>query len=562
MGMAKFPSRRGVLKGAAAVLLARAATAAPESNTLNPASIPTSAWLFTESAVRSLTRNGNHWQAGDIDLITEGTGHGLSLVLHTPTENPVRLHLRWSMPVSTGFRFLGDAWERSYGDLDFRAMEPERILPWYVIATDGRSTHAFGVKTGAAALCFWQIDPEGISLWCDLRNGGRAVELGSRQITIAEIVSQAYSDQKPFKAAERFCGLMSPNRRLPKLPIYGGNNWYYAYGNSSASDILADSERIASVSDSTSNRPWMVIDDGWSVNATAGPWRAGNSKFPDMPKLASDMLKTGVRPGLWTRPLFTKEEVPEACRLASPNAQLEYKNRQEFTLDPTDAQAAAIMQEDLRTVISWGYQLVKHDFSTYDLLGRWGFQMNAQITDSNWSFRDRTRTNAEIVRDFYTLLRSAAGETPLLGCNTIGHLSAGLFEAQRIGDDTSGRDWSRTRKMGVNTLAFRMPQHNKFFAVDADCVGLTKQIDWKFNRQWLDLLAGSGTPLFVSIAPDALRAEQRKALKEAFAIASQVQAVAEPLDWVSNSEPQQWLVRGKRVSYDWFGGGGGWPFGG
>ena len=130
--------------------------------------------------------------------------------------------------------------------------------------------------------------------------------------------------------------------------------------------------------------------------------------------------------------------------------------------------------------------------------------MDAEITDDGWAFADQTRTTAEIIHAFYVALREAAGTAMLLGCNTIGHLTAGLFELQRIGDDTSGRDWNRTRKMGVNTLAFRIPQHGAFFAIDADCVGVTNAVPWRFNRQWLDLLARSGTPLFVSVAPDAL----------------------------------------------------------
>ena len=45
--------------------------------------------------------------------------------------------------------------------------------------------------------------------------------------------------------------------------------------------------------------------------------------------------------------------------------------------------------------------------------------------------------------------------------------------------------------MGVNTLAFRMPQHSTFYSHDADCLGLTKDVPWALNEQWLRLLAGS-----------------------------------------------------------------------
>ena len=55
--------------------------------------------------------------------------------------------------------------------------------------------------------------------------------------------------------------------------------------------------------------------------------------------------------------------------------------------------------------------------------------------------------------------------------------------------------------MGVNTLAFRLPQHNRFFTVDADCVPCTPQTPWELNQRFLDLVARSGTALFLSIDP-------------------------------------------------------------
>src|SRR5205085_896966 len=75
---------------------------------------------------------------------------------------------------------LGDAWERGYGDLEWRGWAPDRVMPWYVATTDGSGTHAYGVRTGAAALCLWQVDPEGVSLWADVRSGGVGVRLGGR----------------------------------------------------------------------------------------------------------------------------------------------------------------------------------------------------------------------------------------------------------------------------------------------------------------------------------------------------------------------------------------------
>ena len=89
------------------------------------------------------------------------------------------------------------------------------------------------------------------------------------------------------------------------------------------------------------------------------------------------------------------------------------------------------------------------------------------------------------------------------------HLSAGIFELNRIGDDTSGKEWARTRKMGVNTMGFRMVQHKTFYEADGDCVGLTTDVPWEKNKQWMQLLAKSSAPLFISAQPDAVGRTKR-----------------------------------------------------
>ena len=173
------------------------------------------------------------------------------------------------------------------------------------------------------------------------------------------------------------------------------------------------------------------------------------------------------------------------------------------------------------------------------------------MTYGNWSFNDRSVTNAEVVLRLYTHLRKAAGKIMLIGCNTVSHLSAGLFEIQRTGDDTSGREWSRTLKMGVNTIAFRMPQHNNFYVSDPDCVGLTKDVAWRLNKQWMELIANSGTALFISAQPEALGTEQRATIKQCFQIAATNTITGEPLDWMTNITPSKWKLRGAYREFDW-----------
>ena len=435
---------------------------------------------------------------------------------------PTRVVLRWQVHVPQQQLFLGDHWERGYGDMGWLSMVPERVMPWYFLASDGETTQGYGVKTGARAFCFWQIDPQGVTLWLDVRNGGSGVHLGERTLEAATIIiDKGNEGASPFQAARSFCQKLC-ERHIPLAqPVYGGNNWYYAYGNSSQREILEDTRLIADLAPQGDNRPFMVIDDGWQLcnfaSCNGGPWHEGNSLFPDMPGLAHKMEELGAHPGIWLRPLLTMLHVPKDWMLTVGN------NTQNngVVLDASIPEVLQHIHDDVRRIRDWGYQLIKHDFSTYDMLDKWGFQMGAQPTNDGWHFADTSRTTAEIILDLYQTIAQAAGDAVVIGCNTIGHLGAGLFAMQRTGNDTSGTEWESTRKYGVNTLAFRMPQHETFFAADADCVGLTQQIPWELNRQWLDLLARSGTPLFVSASPDAVGPEQRKALRAAFEIAAQ-----------------------------------------
>jgi alpha-galactosidase len=189
--------------------------------------------------------------------------------------------------------------------------------------------------------------------------------------------------------------------------------------------------------------------------------------------------------------------------------------------------------------------------TTFDIFGKWGFQMEGGLTTPGWQFNDNTRTNAEIILNLYNHIREAAGPLYLIGCNTLSHLSAGIFELNRIGDDTSGKEWDRTRKMGVNTLGFRMVQHETFYEADGDCVGLTKDVPWEKNKQWMQLLAKSSAPLFISAQPDAIGEEQKQFIKQSFADAARAQPVAEPLDWLTNALPAKWKLDSQPVEFDW-----------
>jgi len=497
------------------------------------------------------------WTSAGVEVGCEVRNEALRVSMEAAGVGVRWVGLRWSCDVPTGCRVLGDAWERGYGDLAWRGLVPERPLPWYFMLHDGEATFGAGVMTGGAAMAMWRVDDRGITLWLDVRNGGHGVQLGSRRLEAATVRQIASDTERPFIVARRLAESLCPQSRTPAEPVMGFNDWYYCYSHNSREQTLADAERLAGLVPAGGVRPFQVIDDGWQHNhkpncCAATPVVRGNDKFGDMADLAGAIKRLDVRPGIWVRLLPCDESVPDAWLLPSEH----FRGRAAGLpmLDPSVPEVLEHVKRDIATLVGWGYEMIKHDFSTWDLFGRWGFEMGESMPgDADWHFADRSRTSAEIIVDFYRAIREAAGGVSLIGCNTIGHLAAGLVELQRTGDDTSGKTWERTRKMGVNTLAYRMNQHGTFFAADADCVGLTEQVDWRLNRQWLELVAGSGTPLFVSADPAALDEETNAALRDAFAMAAAAPPPAEPLDWLSTTCPSRWVINGLETRFDWHG---------
>ena len=514
------------------------------------------------AAEDSFRFSGPAGERGDVACrlrLTEGDALEVTM---TASGTPLRyLALRWNFTADEKrdepVKILGDHWERGYGDLAWRGIEPERIMPWYMLVSNGsdadpdfggRHTEGFGVAVRPHAICSWQYDGAGVTLWADVRSGGEGVILSGRTLPVCSVLFRDYRGVSAFEAGRRFCRAMSPSPVLPKHPVYGSNNWYYAYGKSSHDDIVSDTRIVAEQCAGLENIPYMVIDDGWQKNNTDAPWTVTKPEFPDMKGLADEMRAMGTRPGIWVRYLVDgHREIPEAAdewRLA----------RDPAFLDPTHPAVLDYVKRITRMIVEdWGYELIKHDYSTFDIFGDWGANMRGRMTRGGWHFYDRSKTSAEAVLDFYTAIRDAAGENcVIIGCNVIGHLCAGLHELNRTGDDTSGREWERTRKMGVNTLSHRLIQNGAFFMGDADCVGIMGPVPWEKNRQWLDVLARTGSPLFVSCKPGILNDDQMAELKAAWAVNSLQKNAARPVDWMENQTPALWEIDGELVRYDWY----------
>lgn len=513
--------------------------------------LPSYAVINTENGTTETAVSKNILSADDVCVEIREDADTCQIFL-TADSTPVRwIKLRWKMNLPKRAHFYGDAWERGYGDLEWRGMSANRFMPWYFCAAGKDEIVCCGVKVRPSAMCFWQTDAAGVTLFMDVRCGGSGVKLKGRTLQAAQVVSARMQDCTSYEALNTFCGYMCEDPILPSFPVYGSNNWYYAYGKSSEEEILADCDYLLNLTKGFSNKPYMVIDDCWQEHHrlneyNGGPWTKGNAKFPDMKGLAQKIAEKGARPGIWVRLLLNEDEqIPEEWRLSHNGC-----------LDPSHPDALNYIIRDVKRICDWGYTLIKHDFSTFDLFGRWGFQMDPMVTDNGWHFYDESMTSAEVVLLLYREILHACKETGtlVLGCNTIGHLGAGYMHISRTGDDTSGTQWERTRRMGINSLAFRLHQHRKFYEVDADCVGIDGAVPWEFNKQWADLLAQSGSPLFVSARPGVLTESELEELSNFLKVASWQQNHVIPLDWEDTDCPKEWEDKEKGITrqYQWY----------
>ena len=334
----------------------------------------------------------------------------LEVKLKSEKSNVLFVNLHWNTKIRDNVKVLGDAWERGYGDLEWKAPDKAGNMPWYMAIsngsdadpdTKGRLTECFGVGVLPSAMAHWKIGCDRVTLCLDVRCGCVGADLSGRVLDCAKVFIKEYSDVSAFSAIKSFCSLMSPTPLLADHVVYGSNNWYYAYGESSHEDIIEDTKFVKNMCKNAANVPYMVIDDGWQPNRCDAPWDRGNERFPDMKALADQMKELGVRPGIWVRYLVNgRKQEPRKVHDFPDDW---YSQRSDKVLDPSNPEVLVYVRETTRRLIGWGYTLIKHDYSTNDIFGIWGFQTKEHLANGSWSFFDKTKTTAEIIKNFYIL---------------------------------------------------------------------------------------------------------------------------------------------------------------
>ena len=510
----------------------------------------------------------DNWQTCPIkyDYVID---NGVGKITVYPSGSPVKyLKLRWRGDFSNIDSVYGDQIERSGEScyLEWRSVMPHRAMAWYCMVKSASDYAGYGVKTGADCFAFWQVDTRGITLFLNLCNGNNGTDLQS-PLLACEVVELVSSGQNAYYFHKDFCKKMCDNPIMPKTPIFGVNNWYWAYGNISKDIVIKETEHLKMITDGVKNRPSMIIDDGWQLNRSygsyhyiGGPWEP-NATFKDMKETADFIREKGAKPGIWFRPLLTMGRVPEDAFFRA------YDNG--IVLDPSHPYTLEQVEKDANKIRNWGYEIIKHDFSTMDITG------NAPLTSENHvsnlfshdkPFYDNTKTTATIIKNLYKAIQNGAGNADVIGCNTIGHLTAGIHSIYRVGNDTSGRSFEWTRRFGVNSF-MRLPQNENFFLADPDCAAFTDQVDSSLNLNYLEACAITGMTTLASITPYSLTDKEIKRINEIYKIADQnlLRYGIKNYDKTANPEvftsadgklekEYDWIkaYEGSRIDLDWF----------
>ncbi len=187
---------------------------------------------------------------------------------------------------------------------------------------------------------------------------------GEREVDVATVVTAA--GPTPFAAHKALCAAMSPDPLPAVGPVVGCNNWYYAYGRDFGPDaVLRDARTVVEYADGHPVRPYCVIDDGWTEgggSAPGGPWDTGlPGVFDDMGTSPPGSRRPAPAPGCGSGRCCRGPRHPPSAPGCSgtPASPRSLAGRR-----------AGDGRGGRDAVPALGYGLIKHDFSTYDVFGR------------------------------------------------------------------------------------------------------------------------------------------------------------------------------------------------
>ena len=192
--------------------------------------------------------------------------------------------------------------------------------------------------TGNPPLTFTATNlPEGLSL--DARTGiisGAIARAGRTNVSI----EVANADG----AAESVLTIVGGSDALGLTPPLGWNSWNVWGGSVDDAKVRAAADAMVSSGLAAHGFQFINIDDGWEGKRDANGVLQPNEKFPDMKALADYVHSKGLKIGIYSSP------GPRTCQGLPGSYQHE--------------------EIDARTWAAWGFDLLKHDWCSYERIAK------------------------------------------------------------------------------------------------------------------------------------------------------------------------------------------------
>lgn len=192
------------------------------------------------------------------------------------------------------------------------------------------------------------------------------------------------------------------------------------------------------------------IDDGWEDYI--GDWHA-NKKFKNMKKVACEITKYGLTPGLWTAPFILEKE--SKLMKTHPEWILKDKKNRPCIFEMNQDQYYII---DITIKETWSYfeklyrRLTKEDGFKYHKLDF----TRAPITAKDANYKNKHITIVEAYRNACLSIRKGMNDAFFLMCGGLYDPLIGIVDAQRSGSDVLSM-WSAMNR-GGKTLPYTMKQ--------------------------------------------------------------------------------------------------------
>jgi alpha-galactosidase len=256
-------------------------------------------------------------------------------------------------------------------------------------------------------------------------------------------------------------------------------SWYQYFTNVTEADMIENIEAIERL-----DLPVDVVqlDDGYQT--AHGDWLTLSDRFESLEGIADRIKSSGRRAGIWVAPFLVFPDSELARRhsdwlVSGPDGPIHAGrnwNRDLFALDTTHPDAMEWITEVFSTMYGWSYDFYKIDFIYAGALpGR--------------RFADVPPLTA--YRSGVEQIRTAIGDSYLLGCGAPILPSVGLVDAMRVSPDTepqylpeSGDLSQPSVKAAIVTGTGRAFQHGRFWVNDPDDLIARPAVEGR--EEWAD----------------------------------------------------------------------------